>query len=139
LIVQRITLAVVAMACLAAAGAIAVFAAAFALYALLRDILTPAGAAGAVCLAAAVLAAIAGLVVAQQAKGPKSRRPNTSSSYRPPADIVDRVVEMARERPLVAAGAAVAAGLLAVANPVLVTAVMRAFVDPARAPRRRRP
>jgi hypothetical protein len=138
LIVQRITLAVVAIAALAASAAIAVFAAAFALYALLRDILTPAGAAGAVCLAAALLAALAALIAAQQAKGPKlRRRPAVSSpGYRPPDNLIARVIDVARDRPFVAAGAAVAAGLLAVANPALVTAVMRAFIDPGRPPRR---
>ncbi len=136
MIVQRITLAIVAIAALAAAAAIAVFAAAFALYALLRDILTPAGAAAAVCLAAALLAALAAFIVAQQAKGPRLRRSGSSTSYRPPDNVIDRVVEVARERPFVAAGAAVAAGLLAIANPALVTAVMRAFIDPGR-PRKR--
>ena len=137
MIVQRITLAVVALAALAAAAAIAVFAAAFALYALLRDILTPAGAAGAVCLGAAVVAALAALVAAQQAKWPRlSRPPMSSPSYRPPESLIARIIDVARDRPFVAAGAAVAAGLLAVANPALVTAVMRAFINPGRPPRR---
>ncbi len=137
MIVQRITLAIVAIAALAAAAAIAVFAAAFALYALLRDILTPAGAAAAVCLAAALLAALCALIVAMQTKLPKMKRPAVSPGRRPSDNVVDRVVEVARERPFVAAGAAVAAGLLAVANPSLVTAVMRAFISPAKPPPRR--
>ncbi len=124
---------------LAAAAAIAVFAAAFALYALLRDILTPAGAAGAVCLGAAIIAALAALVAAQQAKLPKlAKRPAvTSPGYKPPDSLIARVIDVARDRPFVAAGAAVAAGLLAVANPALVTAVMRAFIDPGGRPPRR--
>ena len=113
-----------------------VFAAAFAVYALLRDVLTPAGAAAAVCFAAALLAALAALVAAQQAKPPRLRKTTSSSGYRPPNNVIDQVVEVARERPFVAAGAAVAAGLLAVANPALVTAVMRAFINPNRPPRR---
>ena len=129
---------VAALAALAAAAAITVFAAAFALYALLRGVLTPAGAAAAVCLGAAILAAIAAFVAAQQAKGPKLKRPDPyAPGYRPSDNLVDRVVEVARERPFVAAGAAVAAGLLAIANPSLVTAVMRAFINPSRPPRRR--
>jgi hypothetical protein len=138
LIVQRITLAVVAIAALAASAAIVVFAAAFALYALLRDILTPAGAAAAVCLGAAIVAALAALIAAQQAKGPllRKRPPSSSRDYRPPDNLIARAIDVARDRPFVAAGAAVAAGLLAVANPALVTAVMRAFIDPGRPPRR---
>ena len=136
MIVQRITLAVVAIAALAASAAITVFAAAFALYALLRDILTPAGAAAVVCLGAALLAALAALIAAQQAKPPRIRRTMSSPGYRPPNNLIDQVVEVARERPFVAAGAAVAAGLLAIANPALVTAVMRAFISPNRPPRR---
>ncbi len=137
MIVQRITLAVAAIAALAAAAAIMVFAAAFALYALLRNVLTPAGAAATVCLAAALLAALAAFILSQQAKGPRLKRPIASAGYRPADNMIDRVVEVARERPFVAAGAAVAAGLLAIANPSLVTAVMRAFIDPTRPPRRR--
>ena len=136
MIVQRIIFAVAALAALAAAAAIIVFAAAFALYALLRDILTPAGAAAAVCLAAAVLAAIVALVAAQMVKPKRRTAPLRGDPYRAPPGMIDRVVGVARERPFVAAGAAVAAGLLAIANPAIVTAVMRAFFDPNRPPRR---
>jgi hypothetical protein len=136
LIVQRIIFAVSALAALAAATFIFVFAVAFGLYALLRDILTPAGAAGAVALAAAILAAIAAFVLAQKARGPVlKRKVGRLDPARPTENLIDRLVIVARERPFVAAGAAVAAGLLAVANPALVTAAMRAFINP-RPPRR---
>ena len=44
-------------------------------------------------------------------------------------DIVGKVFEMAREKPLWAAGAAVAAGLLAIRNPALVATIVAAFMD----------
>lgn len=136
MIVRRIVFAVAALSALAAASGIAVFAAAFALYAALRGLLTPAGAAAAVCLAAALLAALVAALAGRKAKG---ARPNPASLLNDPGPsqgIVDRLLSVARERPFVAAGAATAAGLLALANPALVTAVMRAFISPTRPPRR---
>lgn len=135
MIVQRIVFAVAALAALGAAAAIAVFAMAFALYALLRDVLTPAGAAAAVALAAAVFAALTALIVGRRAKGLRLKRPIPLSEQRSSEGLLDRVVAIARERPFIAAGAATAAGLLALANPALVTAVMRAFINPTRPPR----
>ena len=44
-------------------------------------------------------------------------------------DIIGKVFEMAREKPLWAAGAAVAAGLLAFRNPALVATIVAAFMD----------
>lgn len=135
MIVRRVIFAVAALAALAASAFTIVIAAAFGVYALLREVLTPAGAAGAVALAAAVLAAIVAFAAAQQVRAPLFKKSAQSDTYRPPQNPIDRVVEIARDRPFVAAGAAVAAGLLAVANPALVTAVMRAFISP-RPPRR---
>ena len=98
---------------------------------LLRQVLTPAGAGAVVALAAAILCALAGLFFASQLKLPASRKRVAVRGAPPPrATLIDQVVEMARERPFVSAGAAVAAGLLAFANPALVTAVMRAFINP---------
>jgi hypothetical protein len=44
-------------------------------------------------------------------------------------DIIGKIFEMAREKPLWAAGAAVAAGLLAIRNPALVATIVAAFMD----------
>jgi hypothetical protein len=136
LIVQRIIFAVTALAALAAAAVIVVFAAAFALYALLRDVLTPAGAAAVVCLAAAILAAIVAFIASRMVAPKRKAARLRGEPYRAPPGLIDRVMDVARERPFVAAGAAVAAGLLAIANPAIVTAAMRAFFDPTRPPRR---
>jgi len=134
-IVRRIVFAVAALAALAAAAGVLVVSASFAVYQLLRQVLTPAGAGAVLALAAAIVCALAGLFFMSQLKLPKGGKHPTRSAPPARANFIDQVVEMARERPLIAAGAAAAAGLLAFANPALVTAVMRAFVTP-RPPRR---
>ena len=136
MIIQRLILAVISLALMATAASITVFAAAFAVYALLRDMLTPAGAAAAVMFLAALLAAGAAFVLGRSAKAPLVKPAPKVSGRAPAPDGVDRFVNLARERPFVAAGAAVAAGLLAIANPAIVTAVLRAFIDPRSSPRR---
>jgi hypothetical protein len=137
LIVRRVVFAVAALAATAAASGVLVVAAAFALYQLLRQFLTPAEAGGVLALAAGIVCALGALVFAAQVKVPTLKRSagRKSAAASQNASLPSRVVEFARERPFVAAGAAVAAGLLALANPSLVTAVMRAFVS-GRPPRR---
>jgi hypothetical protein len=134
-IARRILFAVIALAAAAAAAAVTVVAAAFAGYALLRQVMTPAEAGGLVALIAALACALGAFIAGRQAKVPMFTPRQGRRAPPPPETLIDRVVETARERPFVAAGAAVAAGLLALANPALVTAVMRAFVSP-RPPRR---
>jgi hypothetical protein len=135
LIVQRIVLGVVSLALLAACAVLALFAGAFAVYALLRGVLTPPGAAGAVILLAAVVAGIAAFILSRIAKPPTPRR-EARKDARAGGDLLERALELAQQRPFIAAGAAVGAGLLALANPAVVTAVIRAFVD--RKPTKRR-
>jgi hypothetical protein len=137
LIVRRVVFAVAALAATAAASGVLVVAAAFALYQLLRQVLTPAEAGGVLALAAAIVCVIGALVFVAQMKLPnlKGVAARKSAATSETSSLPSRVVEFARERPFVAAGAAVAAGLLALANPSLVTAVMRGFVT-RRTPRR---
>jgi hypothetical protein len=137
LIVRRVVFAVAALAATAAASGVLVVAAAFAVYQLLRQVMTPAEAGAVLALAAGIVCALGGLIFASQVKLPTFRRsvaPQSAAALAR-ASLPNRVVEFARERPFVTAGAAVAAGLLALANPTLVTAVMRAFIAP-RPPRR---
>jgi hypothetical protein len=128
LILRRLILAVVGLALAAAAAATAMAAAAFAVYALLRDVLTPPGAAGAVVAFAALVAAAAAVLVLRQVQPPKPR-PVRRGKAEGEAGL-DRMLDLVRERPIASAAAAAAAGLLAVANPALVTAVLRAFTTP---------
>ncbi len=133
MIVRRVVFAVAALAAIAAAAGVLVVSASFAVYQALRQVLTPAEAGAVIALAAAILCAVCALIFAAQVKLPKLSRAPMRGAAR--ANPIDQIVEMARERPFLAAGAAAAAGLLAFANPALVTAVMRAFITP-RPPRR---
>jgi hypothetical protein len=131
-LVARLLSAGAAVGAMTAAGGVVVVALAYALFALLRDQITPAGASAVVAAAFAVLILIGALVMAAKAKGGKRRKPDGHRGPAPEvqagsAHFVGRIAEVARQRPIVAAGAAVAAGLLAWKNPRLVSAVMRAF------------
>ena len=129
MIVRRAIAAAIALAALVTATGCAVVALSFTVYALLRDTLTPAGASAAVVAICAFIALIAALVASRQAKFGSSRP--AAATVRP-ASITDKVMDVAREHPLVAAGLAAAAGAAAFANPALVTAVLRAFTEKTR-------
>ena len=59
-----------------------------------------------------------------------------TASDAPDATLVDTILSLVRERPLLASGAAVAAGIYALRNPQLIAAVLKAFVDKPSNPRR---
>ena len=102
-------------AMLAASGAIVV-ALSFALYAVLKDRITPAGASACVALALAVLAGIGVLLTQAKARGPK---PKHRDDHAGGGSALDRFVDFARERPIAAAAAAIGAGLVALRSPGL--------------------
>ena len=119
-----------AVAALAAAAVVCVVALAFALYAGLRDVIGPAWSGAAVAGAAALLALILAFVLTRKAspKPIKGDRKNLSA----------QLVELARERPLVAAGAVAAALAVVVRNPRILTAVIgAAFASRPRTPPKR--
>lgn len=118
MILKKALSLVAAVAALAAAAAVCVVAAAFALYALLRAFLGPAGAAAAIAGAAAVVALILFFVAY---RGIKPKRVKAEDQ-----GLSGRLIELAREKPIIAAGAAVAAGLVLVRNPGVITAVVSA-------------
>jgi uncharacterized PurR-regulated membrane protein YhhQ (DUF165 family) len=118
-VIKRVLLAVVAVAALTAAVATVVVAAAFALYAVLRDDMGEPGAAAVVAVVFALILAVAGLIAGLMAKG---RRPQREPS------LTERLSDFARERPLLAAGGALAAGLLALKNPQAATGLVSAFL-----------
>lgn len=111
---------VATVAALAAAVTVAVVGAAMALYAVLREYLAPAGAAAALALAAAVVAGVLAFAAFRQVKPRPLRRDEEN--------LTTRLIDLARERPIVAAGAAVAAGLVLLRNPGVVTSAITAFV-----------
>ena len=114
---------VVAVAAMAVAAGVLVVSASFAFYALLRTYIGPSGAAACVTLAAAIVVGVLALILFSKAKAPhlKTKGKATDSS----ASLVERVTDLVSDRPVVAAGAAVAAGLLAWRNPTLVSTVLR--------------
>ena len=111
---KLLTLAGALGAVLGAAGALAV-ALCFAVYALLKPYLTPAGASACAALAAAILAGLVALIAVQALKGPKPDKHAQASS----GSGLDRFIDLARDRPIAASAAALAAGLLALRSPAL--------------------
>jgi hypothetical protein len=127
-IFKRLLSMIAAVAALAAAAVVCVVALAFALYAALRDLIGPAWAAAAVAGAAALIAIVAALLLTRKAK-PKPVRGDEQN-------LTARLIELARERPLVAAGAMAAAVAVVIRNPRILTAVVSAaFASRRRPPR----
>ena len=111
-----------AAALLATAGAIALVAGSVALGALLCQYVGLPAAAAIVALAAAVAAAIGGLMLKPRSVAPKlSDQPNQD-------DLLGRVMDLARKRPMLAATATLALGIFAVRNPKLLGALVSALI-----------
>ena len=125
---------VVALAAMMAAAAVLVVSAAFGIYALIRTYIGPAGAAGCVTLLAAILLGILALVMFRKAKGPKLPAKKSGAAS---GGLIERLTDLVTDRPVVAASAAVAAGLLAWRNPALVSTFLRA-AEPRTNDRKRR-
>lgn len=130
---ERTLMALAAAAAIAAAAAVGVFSAFFALYALVEPHLGAPGAAAVVAASAAILVALAGMVAARKADNGERRH---AAAATPDATMVDTILSLVRERPLLASGAAVAAGIYALRNPQLIAAVLRAFMDKPSNPKR---
>ena len=120
---------IAAVAALATAAVVVVIALSFALYAALRDVIGPAWAATAVAGAFALLALILAFILTRKAK-PKPVKGDTQN-------LTSRLVELARERPLVAAGAMAAAVAVVIRNPRILTAVITAAFASRKPPPRR--
>ncbi len=128
---ERTLMALAAAAAIAAAAAVGVIALAFALYAALLPLIGAAWAACAVAGAAALVVGLAALMAARKAEG--DRR----GAAQAPVDsgLVDTLLQVVRDRPIMASGVAVAAGIYALRNPQLIAAVLRAFMDKPSNPR----
>ncbi|MDO8298002.1 MAG: hypothetical protein Q7T19_16385 [Caulobacter sp.] len=122
---ERTLMAVAALAAIAAAAVAGVFSAFFALFAFLEPHVGTAGAAAIIAGCSAVVIALAGFVAARKAKGDRK----AVAAEIPDASLVEIILGVVRDRPILSAGAAVAAGIYALRNPQLVAAVIRAFMD----------
>jgi hypothetical protein len=107
-----------AIAAIAAAAIVVVVALAFALYAAVRELIGPAWAAAAVAGAAALLALILAWLLTRKAR-PKPVKGDSEN-------LTSKLVELARERPLVALAAVGAAAAVVIRNPRILTAVITA-------------
>lgn len=120
---KRILNLAAAVAAVAAAAAVCVVAASFAIYALARAYIGPAGGAAVVAAVFALVAVVVAWLAARKVT------PRARSGAKPEdATLIDRLVVMARERPLIALGATAAAVTVLVRNPAVITAVVSAFV-----------
>ena len=119
---RRILLALAAAMALAVSAGVCVVALAFALYALVKPFVGPAGGAAIVAAAAAILIAVIAGVLGAMGK-PRRKKPTE------PQTVVDRITEFVRDKPVLAIAAGLAAGVLAVRNPGYLGAAVRAFVE----------
>ncbi len=135
-IVHRVIATIIAVAAMAAAAGVVVVAAAFAIYSVLRDHFGPAAAAAIIAAAFATALAIGSLIMFSQAKAFRPAKRGAAAAQ--PTAITDKLVAILTERPIVAAAAAAAAGLLAWRNPTLVSTILKALdLKPAARPPRR--
>jgi hypothetical protein len=120
-IFHRFLINLMIAAAFSSGAAVAVVASAFALYALTAPTLGRAGAAGVVALATAIVMVLGGLLLAWANRRARSKAAST------PVDLLERAIAFIRQKPILAASAAVGAGLMAVRNPKYLGEVMRAF------------
>jgi len=119
---KRILNLAAAIAAVAAAVAVCVVAAAYAVYAVADTWLTPAGAAAVVAGVFALVAVVAAWLATRKVT------PRTPKGAAEPAAPIDRIIGLAKERPLLALGVGAAAAFVLVRNPAVVTAVVSAFM-----------
>ena len=124
MIFRRVLLALMVAATLSAAAAVLVVALSFALYALAEPRLGRAGAAATVALTTAILIGLAGMIMALAGRNKRSRAASLLSG-----GILERAIVFVRQKPIVAASAAIGAGLMATRNPKYLGEALRAFFD----------
>jgi len=117
---------IAAFAAIAAAAAICMVAIAFAIYAALREVVGPAWAAAAVAGIVAFIALVIALLVTRKVR-PKPVKGDTQN-------LTAKLIDLARERPLVALGAVAAAATVAFKNPRILTAIIAAAFAPRPSP-----
>ena len=129
MIFEKTLTTLAAAAAIVAAAAVSVVAAAFAVYAVLLPMVGPAGGAAIVAAIFAIFAVIGALLMMRKADGGQARTSGPAASQPDPFQLAERAFEMVKERPVLSAAAAIAAGVIAFRNPALVTIVAKAFMD----------
>jgi hypothetical protein len=119
---KRILNFAAAAAAVAAAVAVCVVAASFAIYAFAKVYV---GSAWAAAIVAAVFAVVALIFAGLSTRKVSLGRPGGKVRE---AGLADRLVALAKERPLLALGATAAAVVVLARNPAMITAVVSAFV-----------
>lgn len=110
-----------ALGAVATAAGVTVVALAYALFAVARDYLGTAGAAAVVAGVFALVALAVAIVATRKAKLPPAAK-------QPEPPIAARLIQLAREKPLIALGAVAAVGVVAARNPAVISAVVSAFL-----------
>lgn len=105
-----------------------VLTAVLALFWVLEPLVGRAGAAAVLAGLLALVVAIAVLIVVSRT-GHHSHANQKAETGHTDFAIVDRLIDMAKDRPFLSIGAALAAGLIAVRNPALVATIVAAFMD----------
>ncbi|MFN3520940.1 MAG: hypothetical protein ACK4YQ_01730 [Phenylobacterium sp.] len=118
--IEKIYLGFIGVVIVAVAAAAGVVAACYALFEALREPVGPAGAAGLVALAIFLLIGLGALLL-----GMRNRPAKHADDSR---GLSGKVLQLARDKPLIAVGALVAAGIVVARNPRLATAVVSAFM-----------
>lgn len=121
MILRKVFKTAAAIAAVATAVGASLVAAAFALYALLEGYLGPPGAAAIVALILALIATIVALVMTRRPHGVQQRAEEEM-------DMPERLIQIARTKPILTAAVAAAAGLIAWRNPALLGGLAAAFM-----------
>ena len=120
---KRILGLAAAVAAVAAATAVCVVALAYTVYALAEAHIGPAGAAAVVAAVFAMVAVVVAFLATRKVV-PKS----VPGAKAADAGLLDRAIGLAKDRPLIALGAAAAAAIVLARNPAIVGAIVSAFV-----------
>jgi Na+/melibiose symporter-like transporter len=122
LIFRKFVGLVASLAAIAAAAAVCIVALSFALYAGLRDVIGPAWASAGVAGIVALIAVILALLLTRKAR-PKPAKGDSQN-------LTAQLINLARERPLVAVGVVGAAAAVVIKNPRILGAVIAGLFAP---------
>ena len=126
-LLRKVIFVVVGVAMLGASAAVMVVAGATALYGVLKPYLGGPGAAAAIVLAAGLLMMAVGMILERRLLNPG---PGGKAGPESEQDLLQKLMGMAQDKPLIAVGALIGAIFLAIRNPALTAVVVKAFLDP---------